>query len=351
MSDSRRVERVVFFCDGSMSTRNNTPDNILGRLAASLMHHPNNSILQLFQNCEEQNKYYFDGPGADICSNKTPGLTLSKVVGSIGGAIDGHFGTHGIGNSLKEITEIILKLSDEARKNNKKLEIHVHSWSRGGFLAWKIKKLLAELLEDNRIDVDSLYLINIDPVAGGPFDRFNLWMKSNKKDPNIPIYSITYYSDNGNLKNWPFQFNTIFFSGLILDEDHPNAERYIVRVHHEGIVGRSGNEVDPNHPDKLAGEAVLGDIVKKSPLKFAEGWTEIVIKNGERALQETAKQNLVPQTNRAFLSPKTTRTCFLGDQKRDFKPLTELTITNAGDPQDSNEINLGDMVITPKKSC
>lgn len=325
------TRKVVLCFNGSVSTGNNNPDNRLGILASYFMYHPHNSILQIFENCEEENKFHFDGPGADICNNTVSGMTMSKIVGSIAGAIDGHVGMNSIENNLLEAKKILIEQSNQAKKENKVLEIHIFSWSRGGFLAWRLKKELTNMISEHQIRVDSLYMFNIDPVPGGPFDRLRLYWHSNRKDPDIKIYSTTYYSDSGNLNCWPFKkVNTIFFSGLILDEDTHYSKKWVVRGNHEGLAGRSGHERDPNHPEKLAGNTVLWNIVKNSLLKFKSEWRKKIIEEGERSLHESVKQNLVPQYNRGFLSPKTTRTCFIGESKNEFVPITSLA-KNMGD--------------------
>lgn len=338
------TRKVVLCFNGTFATKNDDqPDLIGSALAYFFMCHPNNTIAKIFNKCEEENKFHFDGPGTDLCSDKSPGFSIGKMLGTIGGFIDGHIGMHGIKNNLAEAKKILIEEGNKAKLENKKLEIHIFSWSRGGFTAWRLKKELSILISEKKLDVESLSLVNIDPVSGGPFDRMRLYWHGKEKEPviDIDVKSVSYYSHSGNLNFWPSTyFNTIFFSALEVDDQRPSqkwlVEKWMVNATHEGIVGRSGHEADPNHPEKLAGTTVLWHIIKNSPLKFNNDWKEKILKEGERALNELAQQNLPSQQNRKFLSPGTIKAAFIGEAKNDIPIITTLATPQSEKQQDND---------------
>lgn len=314
--------KIVLCFDGTLTSDKNEHTSYIGRIASYFMHYPKNSLWQIFQNCNEKNKYYFAGAGSDLCEEDASISMFTKITGSIIGTIDGHYGVNGIESHLIKIKNIVLKHSVEAKNQNREIELDIFSYSRGGFLAWRLQKELATLMEEHNIPISALNKFEIDPVPGTLFDRLRLFWYGKKQNPTIKINSVTYFSDTGNLNWWPFEkINTIFFSGL-KDENIPDAQTWLVYANHEGINGRL--EHRPDHPENVSSKIVLGHIVENAALEFDATWKKTAIANGKKALNKLAQQKSIAKPSRKFLNGNSLWESLVGKTHENIQPITVL---------------------------
>lgn len=331
MSNSRMV---VLFLNGTIAIGSEKPDNRLGELVARyIMFNEKNFIWELFVNCKESEeiiKYHVPGPGTDVCSNKVPGLTVAKLLNTIRGCIDGYIGLHGIWNNLEEIQKLLREQANLAKEKNQKIVLGMYTYSRGGSLGDHVEAWLRN--DKNMLEIiKKVDRFNIDPVAGGPFDRmrrcwyiylYSLWYSSNKTS-NLDVLSHTVHSVDGNLHYWPTwwpftKFNTIFFSGIDYQDNS-----HSVNLNHEEIAGLHKNGI--NHQANV----VIAHIVNSSQIEFEASWKEKILKDGDESLkflkESTDPKEYLPRNNRKFLSTKSLRSCLFGDVKYS-PPITEVEI-------------------------
>lgn len=327
-----RRKNIVFCLDGTYRINNHTPSSWLGHVFKNLMCNPKHTLLQIYNHCEEENKYYFAGPGSEICSNNPS--VLSNIFYSIFGGIDGHIGTHGIENSLQNLISILTHHGNKALDESEEIALTIFSYSRGGFLAWRLKKELSKLITEEKLPIGSLHLYNIDPVPGTFTDRFRLYLHGSKPDPDIQINSTTYFSDTGNLHIWPFsRINTPFFSGLLEE----STQAWIVKANHEAISGAC-DDGDPEHPDILNSKAVLGHIIENCYLKFDCDWKKMVINEGRISLKKCAGHESMFNHKRGYLNANSMWSSFV-PSKKELQPLAAVfDVKNAGDIYNEEDI-------------
>lgn len=317
-----KIRKIFILANGSVSItqKKHSKKGYLGffclhNIASWLMFDPQNFINQLAEHCKEERILALDGPGSDIAEEN------GSIVKSISAVVDGHIGNNGISANLKKIIQFLEKQAEEAEQVDEALLICGVGWSRGGFILSQMKEWLEQRLMQRKIKIQAIHLHLIDPVVGGPTDRLRYSLKKPSSNPSIPtdITVHNYYSDSGNLHIWEqilryapkkWQINTPFFSGVIdrtrTKTYYINEEQYTHKLFlwlfpatHEALVGKSYNQIE-----RWSGNLVLADIIRhltKLNIKLNETWANVMMENGQIALEHMRKLNINCVTNRKYL--------------------------------------------------
>lgn len=347
-------KKACIFLNGTSATSKKTPITRIQRWLHPLMFNQHNIITELHRNCREANTLNLDGPGTDIFRENHHRLsdTLQGVVTTLAGALSGNRGKNSVWNNLETIKTFLIDQSKDLGTMDE-LQLDVFGWSRGGYTALLVKNALSELRKEGKIRKDikiSLHIYAIDPVPGGPDDRFHL----PKISPFNEIETTThiYYSDTGNLnifdkaktywtqwldhfhadskKNQSAQdmqgkngFNIPFFSSI----DH-EAEKYLFKANHEEVAGKS------RHIDgtlgQYVGDIIIADILGDSSAngtEFRKQWQRDTLEQGEQAIAEYINLKPKPANNRKYLDPHNGHR-FFGKDQQDVKNLVDVGASN-----------------------
>ncbi len=332
-----RTRQVAIFINGTLAVSKHEDESlsVLNRLATWLMYNDKNYINQLAEHCECPHKLCLDGPGTDLASQP---WTVSTLFHTIGGAIYGHVGNNGIQATLTKLENFLIAQSAAAQEQQEILEVHAFSWSRGGIVGSLLKQTIKKL----NLDIATIDLTLIDPVAGGPFDRIKLpFLFGDEPETNINVR--TYYSHSGNTNVWDdavthlprfMRANNIFFSAFKdptsnkRSRGHKNYEHHqevlMVPANHQGINGIARNE-----REALAGQAVLAHILTRSTLPFDKEWQSAAIKTGLKAQCTLRELNVKIQEDRKMLSTRSWVHSLWGSTMRNMRSIIDVDMLGA----------------------
>lgn len=317
MSVPKAAVKVAISFHGTFSS-SSTPQNAAGNAANAILKMTEQttvSALHKANNTPPGHKLELSGPGTDIldvpaCSYTSIGGLFNKTIGLartiMGGIAGSQFGDYSVEKNLAKAIDYIKKIKTE--NPNQPLDIDITGWSRGAFSAYLLKEHLMntpELLSKE----DRIFAQCIDPVPGGPQDRWFLAGEMQKLDrlkaqnhqqrPSCDV--VSYYSHTGNINYFDFamgaasHMNMPFFSGLYNEGDN-----FLLPANHEGIAGKEAT----SPTEALIGQVVQADIMLRQiehGFQFDPKVEAQTLRLGQEAISKLQGETVKVKADRKFL--------------------------------------------------
>lgn len=310
------AKKICIFLNGTIASSKKTSNGALQNYLQTAMYNQQNIITELHANCLEP-KINLDGPGTELLHTE-PGLlaALASPLTITASLIDGGHGGRGVWANLSKLRAFI-KQQSKTLQPGEVLQIEVFGWSRGAYTALLLKNLIQEMRDQDpafRGLKLSLNISAIDPVPGGPSDRF--WLPKIENPKDVDVNTMIYYSDTGDLgtyshyksamrdsrikQNMP---NSIFFSALDDNTDH--TRKVLFQASHEAMAGTARGNGECR--EKYVGDLIAGDVLSLAlsrHVHFNPVWQKKILKQGLESIPKYLDTNPQPAQNRKFLDPK-----------------------------------------------
>lgn len=301
---------LAFFYNGTWSTQHDKADGQIEQLFHGIMYSPYNAINELYKYCLIPDKYIFDGPGTVLFSKtKHHHYPIYNYLLTMLGLMYGGLGVNNIFSNLDESKKIIMDKAAIFKEHS--FEFFLFGWSRGAVTAWMLKNELLELHFQKKINIEHIHLFNIDPVVGGPLDRWDLRRRRDFHDTKIASV-ITYYSQYGNVDLFEglIKGNLLFFSPLDVA-----GKKCLLAGNHQDVCGNSRDNINFKNYKKNVGDLILFLIAINAITKgldFNKAWVKKITAQGITAFFYYFEQYRTITTSRKFLSTDNLWTCFFG---------------------------------------
>lgn len=125
MSDTRiqkETVNVCLFIDGTFTTNNPEQQSLLGKIMVKPAYgKEGNHIVNFFENCEEEIKAYYKGPGSDVFNDDDKRSGVKKLFSTLLGCVNGHWSNTSVVNSAAECIKLIRETCAKARAEGKEV--------------------------------------------------------------------------------------------------------------------------------------------------------------------------------------------------------------------------------------